>query len=529
MKNNDINTKIKRSHKRFVAPVIFVPLLFFVFFMAFILILRMNYSSRSDIVIRIAAAGILNKEPNDLTNEDFKTITALDLSGKELKDITLLRKFTNLEELYMANTHPPEIKKNKWMNILEKLHILNMSKRSFIDLRPLKKLTKLRIVTLIGSNIKDIKPLAKLKNLKQLNLNETPISNIEPVKGLANLEGLYLSKTQVSDIGPVKNLTKLKSLYLENTKVSNLEPVNNLTNLLQLRLKNTKVTNLEPLSELTNLQKLYIENCMNIRANQTGNLQKNLPNLYIDIIGQNFVTEPQRDPVLINTANRPAPDSSGLIHYWSFDENQGDIFYDSVSDKNGRIYGAKWTNGISGSALIFDGKDDYATLPDNNPVWLPENNFTISVWVFFNTFTNSTNQMILDLNYSRTNELGYNILYTNRAPAFQLHTNSKINEDLNSNFLIPPNQWYHICIVRNSNKQIIYIDGREDILRKCSDKLIRFINDYDDNKVNIGRYTTVLAQPRYFFNGKIDELKIFNRALSNDEIERIYNTEIVNR
>jgi len=524
MKINDINTKIKISHIRFCSPITFVSLLLFIFPIITVLFLKTNYTYKSDIIIRIAAAGILNIDPNDLTDEDFKKITTLNLDGMELKDISLLRKFTNLEELYLANVHFPKTKKNRWMDILIKLHVLDPAKRNLIDLNPLQKLSNLRIVTLIGSPVKSIKPLAKLKNLEYLNLNETQVSDIKPVKNLMNLQGLYLSGTLVSDIEPVRNLTKLKSLYLENTKVNNLEPVVNLTNLMQLRLKNTPVTDLKPLCKLENLQKLYIENCRNIKTNEIANLRNNLPNLYISTTNQVPPEITQSNPDITNIPNQPAQNFSGLIHYWSFDENQGDIFYDSVSGKNGQIFGAKWTNGISGSALIFDGKDDYATLPDNNSIWLPENNFTISVWVSLNVFMTSNN-MVLDLNYSRTNETGYNILYTKNKPVFQLHTKSKVNEDLYSELSIRLNKWYHICTVRNESIQAIYINGQLYASRECSSEPIRFVDDYDDNKVNIGRYTTVLAQPRYFLNGKIDELKIYNRALSTDEIEQIYNAE----
>ena len=266
---------------RYLNPFVLITLLGFIFLVLFIFALKSTYSSKSDIVIRIAAAGILNKEPNDLTDEDFRKITELTLDGKELSDIKLLGKFTNLKELYLANIHPPKTRMPRWMSLLAKLRILDPSKKKLIDLSPLEKLSNLEIVTLIGSSVKDIKPLANLKNLKFLNLNETQVSDIKPVENLANLQGLYLSKTSVSDIEPIKSLTELKSLYLEDTGVSDLEPVRSLVGLMQLRLKDTKVTLLEPLSNLNNLQKLYLENCRNVKRNEIEDLRKALPDLYI--------------------------------------------------------------------------------------------------------------------------------------------------------------------------------------------------------------------------------------------------------
>jgi hypothetical protein len=72
----------------------------------------------------------------------------------------------------------------------------------------------------------------------------------------------------------------------------------------------------------------------------------------------------------------------------------------------------------------------------------------------------------------------------------------------------------------------MYINGQLNAVRECSPDPITFTGGYDDDKVNIGRFTTTLGSPRYHFKGKLDELCIFSRALSAAEVKQIYNSGI---
>jgi hypothetical protein len=58
--------------------------------------------------------------------------------------------------------------------------------------------------------------------------------------------------------------------------------------------------------------------------------------------------------------------NDGLVGYWKFDEGSGNIAHDySGNGNDGTIYGASWTEGISGYALDFDGVDDYVDVSDD--------------------------------------------------------------------------------------------------------------------------------------------------------------------
>ena len=287
----------------------------------------------SDIVIRKAAADQLyrqtniKKRPHDLTDEDFEKITELSiipsmgsggsfywtnnpaLKTGELADIQLLRKFMNLQKLYLENISVPKKNIAKWKKILAKFGFTDLSETLSIDLNSLKNLSNLETLSLSGSQINNIKSLSGLINLKklflsntglsnlepirgltslqELNLDNTDISNLEPIKELVNLKHLNFYCTEVSELEPIKGLTKLETLGLCSTKITVLEPVRNFTNLYNLDISSTQVSNLEPIKNLTNLQYL------NLISTQVSDLEpiRKLSNLEILQIGETHVSD----------------------------------------------------------------------------------------------------------------------------------------------------------------------------------------------------------------------------------------------
>ncbi len=272
-------------------------------------------------------------DPNEMMDEDYAKIKNFSISSNasfggqkiELSDIKLLEKFSNLEELTLRDISFPDKEIPKWMKILSKSGIFDLSNRFNIDLTPIKKLTKLQKLNLSLSQISDIEPIKGLTNLQELRLSYTKVSSIEPLTKLSNLQYLDLWETQISNLEPLSGMKKLQELMLTSTKVSNLEPLRGLVNLKILLLMGTQVDNLEPIKDcknlvcfrfdvtkvsdieplrglnnlqqlyiietqvsdlqplmgLVNLQTLYIRDCTNITDEQVEDLQKALPNLKI--------------------------------------------------------------------------------------------------------------------------------------------------------------------------------------------------------------------------------------------------------
>jgi subtilisin family serine protease len=219
----------------------------------------------------------------------------------------------------------------------------------------------------------------------------------------------------------------------------------------------------------------------------------------------------------------------GLVGWWKFDEGTGTIAYDSAGDRNGTVNGASWTTGQIEGALNFDGVNDYVWLPNNNPIWLPQNDFTASAWVNFNADPVSTkNEYIFGFDFTwyqnHDGQAGVALMRygTNGKAGFYVET-TNTDEVLPSNDILVKNRWYHVVVVRQGTTQSIYLDGILNASRSCSADPIKYSCSCNDDKVNIGRYSeSCWSNPPHYLGGKIDDVRIYNQALSADEILQLY-------
>jgi len=223
--------------------------------------------------------------------------------------------------------------------------------------------------------------------------------------------------------------------------------------------------------------------------------------------------------------------TDGLFAYWPFDESEGTIAQDLAGSYNGTVHGAQWAEGQVGGCLQFDGENDYVELPDNEPVWLPTNDFTLALWIYSDKEIGECDGKLLDLNCGASDHpsrrLGYSL---GREPdgkvRFYFITQTEAVNSLYSSPL-SKGHWYHITAVRCADRQAIYINGQLDNSRTCSAEPVDFVGSYDDNKVSIARATTNVDSPRFFFKGRIDEVMIFNRGLTSEKIQDLYEYGIV--
>jgi hypothetical protein len=228
----------------------------------------------------------------------------------------------------------------------------------------------------------------------------------------------------------------------------------------------------------------------------------------------------------------PAHAGMDAAHIWTFDEGQGSQALDSEGGRSGTVWGARWVPGRIGTALQFDGSDDYVALPNNEPVWLPVNNFSVCFWVYFERdaaySTYYDNEVLVDLNHgsssNSSNELGYVIMRRGDTGelGFQMTTMTDPDDDLYARTIPVKGRWYHVAAVRRGTTQEIYIDGELDASRVCTSTPITFVGGYDDDLVNVGRYTNTADWPRYYFKGMMDELVLFDRALTSAEVRQLY-------
>ncbi len=201
---------------------------------------------------------------------------------------------------------------------------------------------------------------------------------------------------------------------------------------------------------------------------------------------------------------------------WSFDETSGAIAHDSASGINGTLMnGATRTAGKFGNAVSLDGIDDYVKISNANDTAIEFNKngrFTISVWAK----PQNSGYLITKLG-SQSGSFGYWIGYdaTNKFYRFNVDASrlGDINVDTDRN-VIPLNTWSNIVAVYDSTYMRIYRDG---ILKNTS----RFCYDsggtFPDNDMTIGAWVGLS-----YFNGLIDDVRIYDYALNSGEVAELY-------
>ena len=165
-----------------------------------------------------------------------------------------------------------------------------------------------------------------------------------------------------------------------------------------------------------------------------------------------------------------------------------------------------WENTYS---LDFDGVDDYVDLNGTFNSIIQGANFTISMW--FNSSTNTSYDCLLSNGppcqiYVESNKIkiwmGYPYL-TNLNP-------------FESSATLSLSTWYHLAFVKSGSDWYLYLDGAED--NTVSDS--GTVSASTDN-LAIGIYPTT---PTYPFQGNIDEVSIWNTALSSGDVSTLYNS-----
>ena len=185
------------------------------------------------------------------------------------------------------------------------------------------------------------------------------------------------------------------------------------------------------------------------------------------------------------------------------------------SDMSGRgnhglVYGAGTPPAATPGALgyLFDGVDDYVNAGNAASLNIT-NAITISAWVFKKN--NSITGHVLGKRTATTGYFLYDASETTMIFTVKIGGVSKSATTNSQTFL---NNWNHVVGVYNGSNVIIYVNGIKQTLMSSITGNI----DSNTNSLFVGSYDGTVQ----FFDGSIDEVRIFNRALNATEIKRLY-------
>ena len=192
-----------------------------------------------------------------------------------------------------------------------------------------------------------------------------------------------------------------------------------------------------------------------------------------------------------------------------FAEGAGSTTQDRSGNSNdGKIRGATWTSGKYGSALSFDGDDDYLDIPDS-PSLEPAGPFSVAFWL---KTSQTGNKVILE----KDGNDGFSV---QRRGTNTLKMNVGLGNEIISAGTYNDGRWHFVVLVyRGPNNGSIYVDGVDDTgVSKPGTPT------FGDGSLYIGS-----RAGRVGFQGSLDEIAIYNRALSASDIADMHSAHASN-
>jgi len=209
----------------------------------------------------------------------------------------------------------------------------------------------------------------------------------------------------------------------------------------------------------------------------------------------------------LNSAAQCFAADKDLVAYWSFDETKGEVVKDSSENcEEADVIDGEWVKGRVGNALRFNGESSYVQCYVSPALEIIEG-LTIEAWIYPENIARGR-QGIIYKHYN--NE--YEVIIEPDAKISFYHGDGQYEEIEEPVIAIPENAWTHIAVTRNmdSGKIGFYVNGE----LKGEADFIK-IPQASAGPVSIGWRTGTT----FYFQGIIDEVKIYSRALTEKEIK----------
>ncbi len=206
---------------------------------------------------------------------------------------------------------------------------------------------------------------------------------------------------------------------------------------------------------------------------------------------------------------------SGLVGHWKLDETSDTV----VSDASGygnhgatrNMAGSPWTNGKISGALEFDGSNDYVQIPHSDEL-NGTDALTYSAWVYAHGWSGTSQVMAKSVHGGGTGRAQMGIFSEGGVLKGRAETVDGRREVSTS--LTTLNAWVHVALVFDGTSLNLYVDGiLEGDYSFAATTLIQTTDPLNFSKR--------VGTSQYYFDGLIDDVRVYNRALSLAEIQAL--------
>lgn len=224
--------------------------------------------------------------------------------------------------------------------------------------------------------------------------------------------------------------------------------------------------------------------------------------------------------------------TNGLVAKYSFDNGNA---LDEVGSNNGTVSGAILTTdrfGNAGKAYHFDGINDFINLGNSSTIKPTVG--SVSVWAKLTSISNTGsgynyNPIFLSKNLSNTGSFfegcGISVRRSDSRVIAITTDFDIINENVNEKFIfssgsMPVEEWQHYVITYDFDSLSLYVNG---VLQNRIFK--GFTSTFSTSESVLIGNSGVIGNNR-FFNGAIDDIRIYNRVLTQQEVDSLFNLTI---
>ncbi len=233
----------------------------------------------------------------------------------------------------------------------------------------------------------------------------------------------------------------------------------------------------------------------------------------ITAVARDGVGNTASSTVNLTVTNNPV---SGLVGAWGFDEGSGTSVADSSGhDLSGIVSGASWVAGKYNGALSFNGGSTWVTVADNALLHLT-NGMTLEAWVNPAASAADWSDVLMK---ERSGGLSYALYGFDGAGSPPGAWLNKSGSDYSAEgaSALPANTWSYLAGTYDGSKLRLYVNGALVSTTSVSGTMTS-----STSVLRIGG-DSIWGE---YFNGLIDEVRIYNRALSASEIATDMNTPI---